>query len=149
MSQEGPLRVLVIEDDADARANLRDILELDGYAIDEAGSAAEALDCDGWGEYAAIILDRRLPDGTGEELLPRLRKLAPRTPVLVVTGFADVQGAVSAMRLGAVDYLLKPINPDELRARLGFFAERRRDEDRIRTLMSIPDESPHPVLRIS
>jgi PAS domain S-box-containing protein len=122
------LHVLVVDDDADTRANLADILELDGYQVDQAGTAAQALTRDNWSQLSAIVLDRRLPDGNAEELLPRLRQLAPQAAVLVVTGYADVQGAVAALRLGAADYILKPIDADELRARLGRIAEHRRAE---------------------
>jgi PAS domain S-box-containing protein len=120
------LSVLVVDDDADTRANLSDILELDGYRIDTAATIAEALDRSDWCAYLAIILDRKLPDGTAEELLPRLRVLAPEAAVLIVTGYADLQGAVAALRQGAADYILKPINPDALRASLARVAERRR-----------------------
>jgi C4-dicarboxylate-specific signal transduction histidine kinase len=122
------LRVLIIDDDADTRSNLGDILELDGYSVETAGSVAEALDRKSWPLLTAIILDRKLPDGSAENLLPRLRELAPQAAVLVVTGHADVQGAVAAIRQGAADYLLKPVDADELRARLGRIAEHRRAE---------------------
>jgi signal transduction histidine kinase len=128
-----PLHVLVIDDDADTRSNLGDILGLDGYEVEAAGTAAEALARDSWARLSAIILDRRLPDGSAEELLPRLRELAPQAAVLVVTGYADVQGAVAAIRQGAADYLLKPIDPDELRARLGRIAEHRRAEQELQS----------------
>jgi signal transduction histidine kinase len=120
--------VLVIDDDPDTRVNVCDILELDDYRFETAGSVAETLGRNNWAEVTAIILDRRLPDGTAEELLPRLRQLAPQAAVIIVTGYADVGGAVSALRLGAADYILKPINPDELRARLERIAEHRRAE---------------------
>jgi PAS domain S-box-containing protein len=126
-----PLHVLVIDDDADTRLNLSDILELDDYQVSTAGTAAEALARRDWGQLTAIVLDRKLPDGTAEELLPRLRLLAPQASVIVVTGYADVQGAVAALRLGAADYILKPIDADELRARLGRLAERRRTEQEL------------------
>ena len=121
--------VLIVEDDADTRDNLRDILELDGHRIDEAATAAEALDREDWSAYATILLDRKLPDGTAADLLPRLRRLAPTSAVIVVTGHADVDGAIEAIRHGAIDYLLKPIDPDELRARLGRIADHRRLEE--------------------
>src|SRR5947208_1300452 len=113
------LTVLVIDDDADTRANLRDILELDGdYRVETAGTIAEALDRDDWSQIGAILLDRKLPDGSAEAVLPRLRQLAPDAAVLIVTGYADLTGAISALRQGAADYILKPINPDALRAGL-------------------------------
>ncbi|MFO0798487.1 MAG: ATP-binding protein [Gemmataceae bacterium] len=132
MSDAPPLAVLVVDDDPDSRANLRDILELDGYAVEEAGSVAEALARSEWGRYVAVVLDRQLPDGTADDLLPHLRRLAPDAAVVVVTGFADVRGAVAAFRLGAADYVLKPVNPDELRTRLGRLAEARRYREALR-----------------
>jgi signal transduction histidine kinase len=128
MAAPPPLNVLVIDDDPDTRANVCDILELDDYHFETAGSVAETLRRDDWPEITAIVLDRKLPDGTAEELLPRLRELAPQAAVIIVTGYADVGGAVSALRLGAADYILKPINPDELRARLERVAQHRRAE---------------------
>jgi PAS domain S-box-containing protein len=120
------LRVLVVEDDADTRANLCDILELDEHRVDTAATAAEALDRHNWSDYAAILLDRRLPDGSAEELLPRLKELAPEAAVMIVTGYADLDGAIAALRQGAADYILKPINAEALRASLARLAERQR-----------------------
>jgi PAS domain S-box-containing protein len=126
MAADEPLQVLVVDDDPDTRANLCDILQLDDIRAETAGTAAEALNRHDWDRIAAVILDRRLPDGTAEELLPRLRRLAPDAAVLVVTGYADLQGAIAALRQGAADYILKPINPDALRASLARIAEHRR-----------------------
>jgi C4-dicarboxylate-specific signal transduction histidine kinase len=127
-----PQVVLVVEDNADASRNLADILELDGYVAASAGSFTEVLGRKDWTELLAIILDRRLPDGTADEFLPRLRELAPIVPIIIVTGFADVEGAIAALRQGALDYLVKPIDPDLLRARLARIAESRRDKDALR-----------------
>jgi len=121
-----PLDILVIEDDADARENLRDILELDLYEVVTAGTAAEALARDDWPRFSAIILDRRLPDAMAEQILPKLRSAAPNAAVIVVTGYADLQGAIAALRFGATDYILKPLNADLLRASLARIAEGRR-----------------------
>jgi PAS domain S-box-containing protein len=120
------LHVLVVDDDADTRENLRDVLELDEYQVETAGSAAEALARRNWNKIFAIILDRKLPDTTAEKLLPRLRRVAPQAAILIVTGYADLQGAIAALQQGAMDYILKPINADALRASLQRIAERHR-----------------------
>jgi signal transduction histidine kinase len=125
-------RVLVIDDDPDTRANLRDILELDDYEVVAAGTAADALAGRDWERIGAVILDRVLPDGTSEELLPRLKSLAPQADVLIVTGHSDLQGAIAALRQGAADYLIKPISPDALRASLARIAERQRLQSQLR-----------------
>lgn len=139
---EEPRLVLVVDDDPDTRANLRDILELDAYDVVTAASAAEALAHTDWRGITAILLDRRLPDGRAEELLPRFKELAPEAPVLIVTGHSDLQGAIDALRQGAADYILKPINPDALRASLNRIAEQKqlaaakeRSEAAFRTLV--------------
>lgn len=129
-----PVHVLVIDDDADTRANLTDILELDGYQVVTAATAAQALQRNDWASLTAIILDRKLPDGSAEELLPRLRQLAPGVPVLIVTGYSDLDSAIAAIRQGAADYLLKPIDADHIRARLAGLVERKRSEEVIHHL---------------
>jgi PAS domain S-box-containing protein len=126
MGDSLPLHILVVDDDADTRGNLCDILEMDGHQVQTAGTAAEALGRRDWSRLGAVILDRRLPDGTAEDLLPELRRLAPDAAVLIVTGYADLQGAIAALRQGASDYILKPVNPDALRTSLLRIAEHRR-----------------------
>lgn len=129
MTETATFTALVVDDDADTVQNLRDILELDCYQVETAGTAAEALKRGDWDRYGAVILDRKLPDGTAEDLLPQLRQLAPKAAVVIITGTADIQATIAAFRLGATDYILKPINPDELRTRLGRIAEHRRDQE--------------------
>ena len=108
--------VVVIDDDEDTRENLTDILALDSYKVDAAASFAEAVERINWPQAFCILLDRKLPDGDAIKLLPRLKRLAPDAAVIIVTGYADLAGAVDALREGAADYLIKPINPDALRA---------------------------------
>ena len=126
MNDRTPTTALIVEDDDDTRANLCDILELDGYRVEAVGTMREALADRDWSSVAMVILDRRLPDGSAEELLPRLKKLAPEADVIVATGFADLDGAIAALRNGAADYVLNPINADVLRSRLAQTVERRR-----------------------
>lgn len=128
--QKSPV-VLVVEDNADARSNLADILELDGYTTRNAGTFAEALAVDDW-NLLAMILDRRLPDGTADEYLPRLRALAPDVPIIIITGYADLEGAIAALRQGAADYIIKPVNAENLRARIANIAETRRVKHELR-----------------
>ncbi|MFO0870650.1 MAG: PAS domain S-box protein [Pirellulales bacterium] len=141
-----PLRdvshVLVIEDDTDASANLRDILELDDFLVSTASSIQAALDHIAHTQVEMIILDRRLPDGSAEEALPRLKAKAPDAAVVIITGYADLDGVITALREGADDYLLKPVNPDLLRNTLArirnsqqLALEKRRSEDAFRALI--------------
>ena len=116
--------VLVIDDDADTRRNLRDILELDNLQVETAGTIAEALRRDDWPRFAAVILDRRLPDGSSEEFLPRLKQLAPAAVVIIVTGYADLEGVIAAIHQGAADYLLKPIDLQMMKRKLFLFQKK-------------------------
>lgn len=124
----GTLSLLVVEDDPDTRSNLIDILEMDGYSVQAAETFGQALREARWDEYFAIVLDRKLPDGNSENFLPQLRKLAPQAAIVVVTGFEDLTGAIAALRNGASDYLIKPVDADTLRSRLRQLAEKRQAE---------------------
>lgn len=126
MNDRTTATALIVEDDDDTRANLCDILEMDGYRVDAVGTARQALAARDWSDVAMIILDRRLPDGSADELLPRLKQLAPEADVIVATGYADLDGAIAALRNGAADYVLKPINAEAMRTKLAMAVERRR-----------------------
>jgi signal transduction histidine kinase len=123
-----PLSLLVIEDDPDTRSNLTDVLEMDGYRVQAAESFGQAMREARWDEYFAIVLDRKLPDGDSENFLPRLRQLAPQAAIVIVTGYEDLTGAIAALRNGASDYLIKPVDADTLRARLRQLSEKRQAE---------------------
>lgn len=126
MATPSPPQILVIEDDEDTRANLCDILEIDGYRVQTAGTVSAALDRDNWADISIIILDYRLPDGNAETLLPRLRELAPHAAVIVSTGVAGLSGAILAIQQGAADYIVKPIDADALRGSLARISERQK-----------------------
>ncbi|MBV8486945.1 MAG: response regulator [Planctomycetaceae bacterium] len=116
----------MIEDDPDARANLRDILELDNCVVKTAGSMSEVLSLPSLAEVGVIILDRRLPDGNALDFLPTLRAHAPAAAVVIVTARSDLEGAIDALRLGAADYILKPYSAASLRLRIGRLLEQQR-----------------------
>jgi two-component system, LuxR family, sensor kinase FixL len=149
---DSPFCVLLIEDDPDTQANIRDILEARGYRVVLASDFAEALDRREWAGIGAILTDRKLPDGIAEEMLPRLRQVAPQVPVVVVTGYPDVQGAITALRQGAYDYILKPINPDALLASLRRIVERTQFEralrDREQRLQAILDTASDAIITV-
>ena len=118
MLSQAAKSVLVIESDCHTLTNLRDILEFDHYHVDLAPTTAEALGERDWSTYLAILVDPQLPDGTAAELLPRLRQLTPDVPVIVVTPPGDADLAIEAHEPHAIDYLARPINREELLAKL-------------------------------
>lgn len=108
-------KILVIEDDPTFVKTLEVYLNKLGY---EVFSASRAADGAKKGEEILpdlVLLDYRLPDGTGLEILPQLTQLESRPQVILMTGFSDIRTAVRAMKLGAFDYITKPVNPDELK----------------------------------
>ncbi|MEL7500221.1 MAG: ATP-binding protein [Planctomycetota bacterium] len=118
--------VLIIEDDADARTNVEDILSLDGYQTASVGHCLPALEAINRRHFDAVIVDWRLPDGNGGDLIPAIKERLPDSPVVVVTGLREFDTAVKALRRGAYDFLTKPINPDALRSLLRRLVERKR-----------------------
>jgi signal transduction histidine kinase len=106
--------VLVVDDNRDLAENIAEILATLGARVVLASSAEEALARAGEGPLDLALVDVRLPDLDGNELLARLRALSPVTPVVLITGDATIESAVSAVRHGAFSYLLKPFAPQDL-----------------------------------
>ena len=119
-------RVLIIDDDLDTQTNLADILEMFGYQPSAVGTSQAALNHPDLDQFAVILLDRQLPDLRAEELLPSLQARVPDADVVIVTGHADLDSTIAALRLGAADYLLKPINPDLLHVAIKRLLERQK-----------------------
>ena len=120
-----PLSIVLIEDDLDACENLRDILEFDQHRVSAFQSARAALASPELCLADVILLDWKLPDASALELLPLIGRENPNGDVIIITGFGDFERAVTALREGAADYLLKPINAESLRASVGRLSHRR------------------------
>ncbi len=112
----GKTLILVVDDEPAERRGLARLLEQSGYAVETAASGTEALAVVDERRPAAILADLVLPDLDAMELLTRLRATGHSPGVVVVTGHASIESAVAAMRRGAVDYLVKPIQPAALAA---------------------------------
>jgi two-component system response regulator HydG len=109
-------RILVIDDDSGFRELLETILKGEGFAVDAGGSIADAIRLGAARQYDLVLSDLKLPDGSGIEVLRWFGEQMPETPVVMITAFGTVGSAVEAMKLGAQDYLGKPLSsPDELR----------------------------------
>jgi DNA-binding NtrC family response regulator len=109
-------RILVVDDDPGQRSLLDSFLRGQGFEIVLADSGERALEILRDGNFSMMISDVRMPGLSGLETLQRARKNFPTLPVLLVTAYTDIREAVSAMRDGAVNYLAKPIDLDELLA---------------------------------
>jgi len=106
--------ILVVEDDLDLREALTDTLELAGYQISEADCGEKALDVLALKTFDLVVSDVNMPGIDGHELLARINSLYPFIPVILATAYGNVERAVDAMRVGAVDYLIKPFKPEVL-----------------------------------
>ena len=117
--------ILIVDDDRGQRSLLETFLRAQGYRTQSAASGEVALELLLNGTFAMMISDVRMPGISGIETLRRVRQKHPTLPVLLVTAFADIRSAVAAMRDGAVNYLAKPIDLDELIATVRLATERR------------------------
>jgi DNA-binding NtrC family response regulator len=106
--------LLVVDDEAAILATLKKALSLEGYVVDVAGGAAVAEERLRKGNYDIVLLDVSLPDGDGVELLSKLRAAGNDVAVIMMSGHATIDGAVRATRLGALDFLEKPVSTDRL-----------------------------------
>lgn len=123
------MRLLLVEDDPMLGAALRQGLQQDGHAVDWARTRAEAdaawlASTDFSLTYDAVVLDLGLPDGAGVDLLRKARARQVRTPVLIATARDRVADRVAGLDAGADDYMVKPIDLEELSARLRALARR-------------------------
>lgn len=102
--------ILIVEDEPIIRSALRRLLERNSYQVSEAGSVQEAQEQHNLNSFDLIISDLRLPGAPGTEMI----KLADPRPVLIMTSYASLRSAVDSMRLGAIDYIAKPFDHDEM-----------------------------------
>ncbi|MCG6894513.1 MAG: FAD-dependent oxidoreductase [Desulfobacteraceae bacterium] len=107
-------RILVVDDEAIVRESLRDILDEEGFDVSAAASGPEALESLDAGAYHLMLTDIKMPGMDGVELLKAAKAAHPDLIVLMMTAYATVETAVEAMKVGALDYLIKPFDPDAL-----------------------------------
>jgi DNA-binding response OmpR family regulator len=110
--------ILVVDDDQAIRSTMKTILEDEGYRVDLAATGKEAIEKTNNVNYNIALLDIRLPDMEGVELLKLMKPSIPRTRKIMVTGFPSVQNAVAALNKNADAYLIKPVELDELLAQV-------------------------------
>src|SRR2546421_8850956 len=119
-------QILIVDDDASIRELLEMHLEERGYGVATASTGAEGFHLASTTSPAAIVLDMRLPDVSGIDLIPELRKHASDVPVLMITAHHDMATTILAMKAGAFDYIHKPIDIEQFDAALDRALESRR-----------------------
>ncbi len=118
-------KLLVIDDDEDIRSLLTDLLEESDYKVDTASCGEEALQMIQVSTYDLVVTDLRMQGMQGMEVIREARKIDPGIDVIVMTGYASVDSAVESMKAGAVDYITKPLNTDQIRLVIKKNIERR------------------------
>jgi len=108
------VRILVVDDDESIRKTMKAILEDEGYLVDLAASGKEAVEKANNETYNLALLDIRLPDIEGVELLKLMKDSVPRTRKIMVTGYPSMQNAISALNKNADAYLVKPVDIEKL-----------------------------------
>ncbi|MFO7783762.1 MAG: response regulator [Thermodesulfobacteriota bacterium] len=107
-------RILVVDDELIVRDSLKDWLEDVGFRVETASSGPEALERLGRDAFDLLLVDIKMPGMDGVEVLRRAREAIPDLTVIMITAYATVDTAVEAMKIGALDYLTKPFNPETL-----------------------------------
>ncbi len=112
------VKIAIVEDERLQRELLKDILSIEGFNLDTFENASSFFSAHEDKDYDIVLLDYKLTDMTGMDVLRELKQISPITQVIIITAFADVEIAVEAMKEGAFDFLKKPIKKDELIVRL-------------------------------
>lgn len=127
-------KILVVDDDAEFRSHVIDVLKGEGYQTDSASSAKEAIAKNEAQEFDVVLLDYMMPKKSGIDALLEMRKHRPKTKVIMITAFATVENAVDAIRKGASDYISKPFKILELLTTIRRVLEETKFEESIKKL---------------
>ncbi len=132
--------ILLVEDDRFFRKMFSDLLEAEGYQVETASCGCDGLDMLANKQYSLVITDLVMPDISGLEILSRVRESSPTVDVIVVTGNANLESAIFALKRGARDYLVKPVNPDEFRHSVSQCIQQRHlldENEELRNMLSL------------
>ena len=121
-----PARLLVVDDEESLRITTAAILEQEGYLVDTAASGDEAIALMAGDDYDLVLTDLHMEGGDGLTVLNRIRRHAPLTISVVLTGFASVESAIAALQEGAYDYLVKPCDIESMKHTIRRGVEHRR-----------------------
>lgn len=139
MTAAGNPRILIIEDELPMRTALKDILDSEGYRVLTAADGETGMERAIREKPDLILLDVMLPKLDGYSVCAELRRLAVRTPVLMLTAKGQVQDRVTGLDTGADDYLVKPFSTDELMARVRALLRRVREQRRAVSALTLGD----------
>ena len=112
---ETPVKILVVDDDNNLRETLVDLLEMDGYKVYQAATAAECLDICASEFFNIILMDYNLPDENGMELIRKIRAFNKESQIIMITAYASLNAIMEAMQESVYDFLIKPVDFDYLK----------------------------------
>jgi DNA-binding NtrC family response regulator len=122
-------RIIVIDDDESIRNSFSTILRNAGYEVETAETGAEAIDKSERSFYNLALIDIRLPDMEGTELLTKIKETTPKMVKIIVTGYPGLQNAVEALNKGADGYIIKPAKIDDLLKTIREHLSKQQDAD--------------------
>ncbi len=132
--------ILVIDDEANLRQTLTTILQRAGYQVSSAKNGDEACQFLRTGPYGLVFLDLKMPGTDGLTLLPEFRQMYPQMPIFILTAHATINSAIKAVKEGARDYLLKPVDPEQLLERVrNIFSEQQQPQRRREIVSQLQD----------
>ncbi len=137
-------RILAIDDEKNIRHLLRNELTLEGFDVTTAKSGEEGLKILKDKHFDVVLLDIKLPQMNGIEVLRNLKQKSPNTEVIMITGYGDIQTAVESMKLGARDYITKPFKLSELLALVNDVATENGSTKELRAQLSMPATAGSP-----
>ncbi len=114
MKNDETFRILVVDDNKELREILEEFLESDGHEVEGSPNGRDALERHKKSPFDLIITDLNMPEISGMELIKTIRKENPDTEFVIITGYASMDSAVEAVRIGAFDYIVKPFRMEEL-----------------------------------
>ncbi|MDD2897069.1 MAG: diguanylate cyclase [Desulfuromonadaceae bacterium] len=132
--------ILLVEDDRFFREMFSNLLEVEGYRVETASCGNDGLELLSKGQYSLVITDLVMPDISGLEILSRVRESHPTVDVIMVTGNANLESAIFALKRGARDYLVKPVNPDEFKHSVAQCIQQRRlldENEELKNMLSL------------
>ncbi|MDR0735104.1 MAG: hybrid sensor histidine kinase/response regulator [Elusimicrobiota bacterium] len=129
------VKILVVDDDDNLRSTLSELLELEGYAVVQALSAARCLELVRKDFFGVILMDYNLPDGTGLDAVREIRKINTRSQIIMITAYASLNTVVEALQESVYDFLIKPVNFDYLKRAVRMALEKLRLEQANRELL--------------
>lgn len=132
--------ILLIEDDRFFREMYSTLLQAEGYQVETASCGTDGLQMLARGQYSLVVTDLVMPDISGLEILSQVRENHPTVDVIMVTGNANLESAIFALKHGARDYLVKPVDPDEFKHSVAQCIQQRRlldENDELRNMLSL------------